>query len=150
MAPSKKGVRTYEFIDFLRKDNIVAPHLRGVFAKNQLPKKPTAGFYIVNTDDADKAGEHWVVLLMDVARRGEYFDSMGLPPLHDAFMDFLAQCQQWIFNEHQLQQVGSLYCGQYCTAYIQYRCRNATMADFVNNFTTNYVLNDNIVKNWLK
>lgn len=55
---------------------------RGAFACDQIPKlktRPVA--YIVNTDRAQRSGEHWTAIMLLDNNRGEYFDSFGFPPL---------------------------------------------------------------------
>ena len=50
----------------------------GEFPMNQLPTLQR-GAYIINTDDHDESGEHWLALYFD--KDVEYFDSFGLYPL---------------------------------------------------------------------
>ena len=61
--------------------------IRNVVAKDELPTKIGAcrTAFVCNTYDANKLGQHWIVLYID---HGEYFDSYGLPPLHITFQSF--------------------------------------------------------------
>ena len=62
---------------------------RGVYARNELPiREPTTSLYVCNTDPNHKPGEHWVTIYIDSDRRGEYFDSFGMPPLFNEFLTF--------------------------------------------------------------
>ena len=81
--------------------------VRGVVAKDELPTRivgacPTA--FVCNTHDADKPGEHSIVIYI-AGDRGEYFDSYGLPPLHTTFRKFLNDCcMEGAYNDKTLQK----------------------------------------------
>ena len=126
--------------------------VRGVVAKDELPTRivgacPTA--FVCNTHDADKPGQHWIVIYID-GDRGEYFDSYGLPPLHTTFRTFLNNCcLEWTYNNTTLQSPLSNVCGQNCVAYLLFRCRNVPMKMFVNLFGKDLVANDCRVFDWL-
>ena len=40
------------------------------------------GAYVVNTDPHYKPGQHWVAMYLK-GGQGEYYDSMGLPPMYE-------------------------------------------------------------------
>ena len=48
-----------------------------------------SGVYICNTDPSDIPGQHWIAIALSKAGVGEYFDSVGLPPLKQEFSTFL-------------------------------------------------------------
>jgi hypothetical protein len=76
-------------------------------------KRPIA--IIVNTDKSNEPGEHWVSIFIDKNGSGEYFDSFGLPPLHDELIEYLnINCANgWRFNPIALQSDDSTTCGHY-------------------------------------
>ena len=124
----------------------------GVVPKDGLPKTidalPTA--FVCNTDDGDEPGEHWIALYLSSDGRGEYFCSYGLSPLHAAFSTFLNKhCSEWTHNSKRLQSPLSNVCGQYCVAYIMFRCNGSPMRTFVNAFRSDLVANDCRVFDWL-
>ena len=55
-----------------------------VLSKDLLPQKKPLDVkaYIINTDNSDKPGEHWVTLYFK-DDKAIYFDSYGQPPLED-------------------------------------------------------------------
>ena len=62
-------------------------NFNGVFSADTLPrgKERRPGFYIVNLDNSDQEGSHWICI--ELGKRGEksaYFDSYGLPPPYPA------------------------------------------------------------------
>ena len=123
-----------------------------VVAKDCMPHivdtYPTA--IVCNTHDADRPGEHWIAMYVDAERRGDYFDSYGLQPQHGEFANFMnAQCSEWTSNDRTLQSPLSTVCGQYCVAFLMFRCRNVSMHAFTRLFTTDLVANDCRVFDWL-
>ena len=78
---------------------------RGVYARNKLPiRAPTTSLYVCNTDPNHKPGEHWVTIYIDSDRRGEYFDSFGMPPLFNEFLTFLNyNTKSWTHNNRVVQ-----------------------------------------------
>ena len=74
----------------LESDARTRDSFRGVYSRNELPiRAPTTSLYVCNTDPNHKPGEHWVTIYINNDRRGEYFDSFGMPPLFDEFVTFL-------------------------------------------------------------
>ena len=105
---------------------------------------------VCNTHDSDRPGEHWVAMYVDTERRGDYFDSYGLQPQHVGFVDFMTEhCSTWSTNERTLQSPLSTVCGQYCVAFLMFRCRDASMNAFTRSFTTDLVTNDCRVFDWV-
>lgn len=121
----------------------------GVYSRNQLPNK-LKGFktIICNTDPSYAPGEHWVAIVINSDGTGDYFDSYGLPPLHNEFKKFLhINCPNgWFHNPITLQCLSCVTCGHYCVAYIKMRCSGKSYCDFISLFTSNLVSNENIVK----
>ena len=105
---------------------------------------------VCNTHDSDRPGEHWVAMYVDAERRGDYFDSYGLQLQHVGFVDFMTEhCSTWSTNERTLQSPLSTVCGQYCVAFLMFRCRDASMNAFTRLFTTDLVANDCRVFDWV-
>ena len=123
-----------------------------VVAKYCLPQivdtYPTA--IVCNTHDADRPGEHWIAMYVDAERRGDYFDPYGLRPQHVEFANFMNEhCSAWLPNDRRLQSPLSTVCGQYCVAFLMFRCRNVSMHAFTRLFTTELVANDCRVFDWI-
>ena len=58
-------------------------------------------------------------------------------------------CSTWSTNERTLQSPLSTVCGQYCVAFLMFRCRDASMNAFTRLFTTDLVANDCRVFDWV-
>ena len=120
---------------------------RGVFSADMLPgaRKRSDGLYIVNLDNSDQAGSHWVCI--DLRRgKGEksaYFDSYGLPPPYAAFENFMNNC--YTHNTKQLQHPLSTSCGQWCLYFVLRRNQGWGMKKLVWPFGKNFLANDHIM-----
>ena len=121
-----------------------------VVAKDTLPEVvstyPSA--FVCNTHDSHQPGEHWIVMYVDEI--GDYFDPYGLKPQHPEFTNFMNEhCSQWSLSDHILQSPISTVCGQYCVAFLMFRCRNISMHAFARLFTSDLIANDCRVFDWL-
>ena len=68
----------------------------GVLAKDCLPKTGIVRYpaaFVCNTQASDKPGQHWICMFFTNDRRGEYFESYGLPPRQGEFV--------YLFREKQ-------------------------------------------------
>ena len=59
------------------------------------------------------------------------------------------RCSEWTSNDRIYQRPISTVCGQYCVAFLMFRCRNVSMHAFIRLFTTDLVANDCRVFDWL-
>jgi hypothetical protein len=93
----------------------------GVFAADEVPKKfskyPLC--FVINTDPANKPGEHWVACFAVSSSSLEFFDSFGLPT--SAYPHIRGLPYVRTFNEISLQPFFSRTCGHFCIFYISQR-----------------------------
>jgi hypothetical protein len=99
---------------------------KGTYAKDLSPKiygLPLG--IVVNTDSSDEPGEQWVAVNIDRDGMGEYFDSFGLPPLHEEITGFTHDnCPQgWLYNITTFQSIYFQTCGNYCVLYLSYKLK---------------------------
>ena len=66
---------------------------------------------IINTDKSTGPGEHWVAIYM--GQKAIYFDSFGLPPLHNEIFNYLDEISQigWFYNTIDFQSIYQDTCG---------------------------------------
>jgi len=130
----------------------------GVFSKDRLPEKRYEGSYYVNLQDADDGdGTHWVFFRIFSPDEAVYFDSFGLPCPEDV-KRFLEPFSPIPYNNRQIQDVKSSYCGWYCIAcdyYFQYDVKKGDdivdkFDDFLNMYSAKTPVNDKILKEYLK
>lgn len=115
--------------------------LVGVFNKDQLPKVPQNGFYIINLQDSqdeygqDLDGTHWTVIYIE-GRDACYFDSFGFPPPLEV-QSFLKPYVPYPFNRQQIQNERGGYCGVYVLYFMYYMTiHRAIIPNLRKRFTT--------------
>lgn len=92
---------------------------RGVYPMDRLPEQRKSGAYVINTDNHDQPGSHWVAVYDD--GKVEYMDSYGLPPTDPRCLKFLGQ--HFSYNTIGVQQLYSNACGFYCVYFLLQRAR---------------------------
>lgn len=76
----------------LRSVCAATPGFLGIFSADTMPdidkdmKAITAPSFIVNYDDSDEPGSHWVAMRFPRGAPAEYFDSFGQPPDKEDFV----------------------------------------------------------------
>lgn len=134
----------------LRLDAQSRNYFRGVFAIDELSKQlkqPGAGAaYVVNYDERDKPGSHWVGVFRDDQGHVDFFDSVGLPPLDDRITRYVLG-SNYSFNPNQYQQLSGNACGFYVVYFILQRSRHCTANDIlehIDRVNSDYVVKDYI------
>ena len=132
-------------------------HLHGrVLAKNLLPQKKDqkTRAFIVNTDNSDQPGTHWVVVYFSESGNSYYFDSYGLPPLHEEITQFLNQnsVKPWTSNHQRVQSLFSSLCGMYCVFALDTLSRGYDIQQYLRHkfYNTDYFHNDQLVIQWFQ
>lgn len=125
---------------------------RGVYPADEIPRVWTrpAGL-IINTDEHDKPGEHWVAMYVDRDGRGWYFDSYGLPPIIPQHIQRLRRnCKFFRYNLKKLQSDSSDVCGQFCVVFLHFMSCGFGMARFNHLFGDDARKNDRLVREYYK
>ena len=134
--------------DMTRRDGI------GVFPADRLPPVNTyPSALVVNTDESNRPGTHWLAMYFTKDGRAEFFDSYGLPPdtYGQHFQSFLRNnSSQFIRNAVRLQSLTTMVCGQHCLFYLLHRCRDISMRAVVFVFTDDYLVNDVMVQDFIE
>ena len=130
---------TNDEITFIVNSNISCKKMFiGVFAADTLPTNLSYPCtLIVNTDDSNLPGQHWVAIHIDKKRIGYFFDSYGMTPYVTNFINFLNKfCDSWKFNSKPLQSINTIVCGQYCCLFVL-ACSENAVVDFLKMYSTN-------------
>lgn len=93
------------------------PFFRGVFMRNNLPKKPREyECGIINLDDKEGKGSHWVAYVK-CRKYCEYYDSFGnlAPPVE--LVKYLSP-NRIFYNVNSEQKYNETNCGQLCVFFI--------------------------------
>jgi len=129
----------------LRSDKFVDGVLVGVFAADQLPQKEFPGAYVVNTDESNQPGQHWVAFYTEKDTT-ECFDSYGQNPgkYSEKIKEWLEETYS-VVQDDRLQSSDSTVCGQYCMYFILLRAYGYSFQDIMSSFTKNTAFNDKFV-----
>jgi len=110
--------------------------LVAVLNKDQLPLVPQRGFYIINLQDAtdefgrDLNGTHWTVIYIE-GKNACYLDTFGFPPPLEV-QNFLKPYVPYPYNQQQIQNPRSGYCGVYVLFFMYYMTINKPIIPNVN------------------
>lgn len=112
---TNKGLYDYEIREYARKFKIT--HFKGVYDRQNLPKKTsTFESFIVNLDDIENPGTHWVAI-RKINNIVIYFDSYGdLPPPIEILRYF--KNYDVYYNHKSFQNNNSVICGQLCIEFL--------------------------------
>jgi hypothetical protein len=140
---------TLQVENLLRADCKLSTIFEGVFASDRLPLFCGGGDLgmVMNLDPSDRGGSHWVCIYVQDGK-GEYFDSYGMAPPIEEFLDFLQRnSKTWSYNKQELQSLDSTVCGHYCIWFLSERARGRSMQNIVQDFSeTDTKRNDQAVK----
>ena len=123
----------------------------GIYAKDELPHiKIKKKFYIINLDDDDGPGTHWVLASNMDDKYVIYVDSYGAPAPNEAlaFMKS-AKNKKIIYNTSQIQEIGSAVCGYYCLFFAE-QLPEHNIVDLLYFFGNNTAENDKELLKYFK
>ena len=118
------------------------PRFSGVYSRNNLPKTIKKGANVINLDEYENTGTHWIPLFVKT-NEVIYFDSFGIEHI-------LKEIEHAIGNKEikasifRLQAYDSIMCGYYCIEFINYMLKGKTLLDYTNLFSPNdFIKNEN-------
>ena len=121
----------------------------GVYSRNNLPNKIKKGAYIINLDEFENTGTHWVSLFVKT-NEVIYFDSFGVEHIPKEINKFIGN-KNIKSNLFRLQAYDSIMCGYYCVEFINYMLKGKTLLDYTNLFSPNdFKNNDKVIKRVFK
>ena len=129
----------------------------GVYSRNNLPNKIKKGTYVINLDEYENTGTHWVALFVK-PKYTAYFDSFGIKHISKEINKFIhndmtkssaiARIKSNIFRT---QAYDSIMCGYFCIEFINYMLKGKTLLDYTNLFSRNdFKKNDQVIKRIFK
>ena len=144
---------TFQLEVAISRDPVSAQRFGGVKAADRLPllHSNSTKFYIVNTQNSNLPGEHWVVIGLGMVT--EFFDSLGQAPetYQKRFQYFLViYGPNYRYNQRRLQNWGSDVCGKYCLFYIYHKSRNVSMKGILKLFSSDLDSNDRLVSDFCR
>ena len=92
-------MNSIEIFNYLINDAITKKYFIGVFSRDELPnsitKRPCC--FIINTQNRNQPGKHWLAFYYDASKNATFFDSFGLHPSHYQLKDYLDKTSNsWI------------------------------------------------------
>ena len=143
------------------------PRFHGVYSRNNLPNKIKKGAYVINLDEYENTGTHWVSLFVKT-NEVIYFASFSEEHIPKEINKFtgnsdttnstaepsslersaIARIKNSIFR---IQAYNSIMCGYFCIEFINYMLRGKTLLDYTNLFSpNNFKKNDQVIKRIFK
>lgn len=139
-------------IQNLLSSNIITRNcFHSVISYEELPQKEQhfehERIYIVNTDEMNDPGIHWVAIFLSNKGIAEFFDSLGRAP-----EEYSPYIQSFMINngpEYLISlkriQGDKPVCGNFCILYCYFKCLGYSMTEFVEMFSEDYENNDYLV-----
>ena len=133
------------------------PKFKGVFSRNNLPKKMKGGAYVINLDEYADVGTYRIVLFCN--RNGiVYFDSFGVEHISEEIKKFIdrrsssvSQNKNIKANIFRVQVNDSVMCGYLCIGFIDFILTGKILTDYTNLFSPHdFKKNDNIISSYFK
>ena len=107
-------------------------HFRGVYSRDGLPRKIRKECGIINLDDIQGAGTHWVCY-RNLTGVVEYFDPFGLIMPNEATECFNTSGKQIVYSIDEIQNRSTVLCGYWCLYYLLERQRGNSILDVIHN-----------------
>jgi hypothetical protein len=124
-----------------------------VLSKDELVGRVLTGAYIINMEDSDKGGSHWVLLMVFPNKDTIYFDPFGVPPPENV-KSFIKK--RIAVSNRPIQDINATTCGYWCLAcghYMSHQKRKDVYErfdDFLNMFKADTKKNDALLLGYLK
>ena len=94
------------------------PRFYGVFLRSNLLKKIKDGAYVINLDEYEDVGTHWIAFFCN---RNEivFFDIFGVEHIPEEIKEFVAN-KNIKANIFRVQENDSVMCGYFCIGFIDF------------------------------
>ena len=138
-----KPLSNFDLLEWVKKLGI--KYFRGVYSRDRLPKKIRKECGIINLDDFDGFGTHWVAYRnIDNIDGGsaspqsppayEYFDPFGLRMPNEVLKYFhTGPLKPIIYSMDEIQNRNTVFCGYWCLYYLLERQRGTSILDIIHN-----------------
>ena len=123
------------------------PRFNGIYSRDNLPKTMKNGSYVINLDEYEDVGTHWIALY--VKNNGvTYFDSFGV---EHVIMHPNIERKNIKTNIFIIHADNSIMCGYFCIGFIDFMFAEKSLIDFTSLFSP-YDLkkNDDIIVSYFK
>ena len=133
------------------------PIFNSAYSRNNLTNKIKKGTYVINLDEYENTGTHWVSLFVK-PKCTIYFDSFGVEHIPKEINKFInndttksSSLERIKSNIFRIQAYDSIMCGYFCIEFINYRLKGKTLLDYTNLFSPNdFKKSDQVIKRIFK
>ena len=128
-----KPLSNFDLMDWVKKLGIRS--LRGIYSRDGLPNKIKKESGIINLDDIQGPGTHWVCY-RNINNVVEYFDPFGLIMSNEALKYFNTASpsgKQIVYSIDEIQNRNTVLCGYWCLYYLLERQRGNSILDVIHN-----------------
>ena len=120
------------------------PRFNGVYSRNNLPKTIKKGASIINLDEYENTGTHWIALFVK-PKYTVYFDSFGIEHIPKEINKFINNDIK--SNIFRILAYDSIMCRYFCLKFINNMLQGKTLSDYTNLFSPNdFKNNDQVIK----
>ena len=105
----------FEIMEYYKNE----PRFNGVYSRDRLPSVVKDGAYVVNLDEFEDSGTHWVAVFVERGSKATYFDSFGVTSLPEEIKGFL-EGKNLVVNLYRVQAYDSIMCGYFCIGFINH------------------------------
>ena len=95
-----KALSNFDLFDWVKKLDI--KHFRDIYSRKDLPKKIKKECGIINLDDNQGLGTHWVCY-RNIDSFVEFFDSFGLIIPHEVYQYLITSGKKLIYSQDEIQ-----------------------------------------------
>ena len=137
-----------------------------MYSRNNLPNEIKKGAYVINLDEYENTGTHWIALFVKT-NEAIYFDSFGIEHIPKGINKFVnndttkstaepsslerSAISLIKSNIFRIQAYGSIMCGYFCIEFINCMLKDKTLLDYTNLFSPNdFKKNDQVIKRIFK
>ena len=134
------------------------PRFNGVCSRNNLLNNIKKGAYVINLDEYQNTGTHWISLFVKT-NEAIYFDSFGIEHIPKEINKFIHSKElgsavgnnKIKSNIFRIQAYDSVMCRYFCIEFINYMFKGKTLLDYTNLFSPNdFKKNDQVIKRIFK
>ena len=121
------------------------PKFNAVYSRDNLPRITKKGAYVINLDEYEDAGAHWIALFIKT-NEVIYFDSFGIEHIPKEINKFIrskklgsavGNNKKIKANIFRIQAYDSIMCEYFCIEFINYMLKGKTLLDYTNLFSPN-------------
>ena len=103
-----------EIIEYYKNE----PRFNGVYSRNNLPNGIKKGAYVINLDEYENTGTHWIALFVKTNEAIYFIGNNNIKS-----------------NIFRIQAYDSIMCGYFCIEFINYMLKGKTLLDYTNLFS---------------